>query len=195
MMKTDEALALVRNPWGRPEAEVREAQFVICDRLEAAEELAVHRSKSIDELLHLKGEVESQLRSHKAALEGLQAERDALAFERDRLEAAERERDEYQRQYLTEQEQRQNMQHEVNRIEAERNALAAHVEAGSRLATIHDYWEWRKQAPETSLARLIVEKQAEALDAMSDEFEVHERARMVLHWRANELRRQAEGQP
>lgn len=87
----------------------------------------------------------------------------------------------------------------------ERDTLAAHLEeakstigewrsgAFGDTAAAMNLEAWRASCPETSLVRRDLLKQAEVPDEASNEFEVHERARMVLHWKAQKIRQQAEG--
>lgn len=86
---------------------------------------------------------------------------------------------------------------EIARLHKCCDTLAAHVErlkvAFDKATTWEDVREIFESAPTTtSLARLISEKQAEVLEEASYEFEVHERARQVLQWKAHIIRRQAE---
>ena len=46
--------------------------------------------------------------------------------------------------------------------------------------------------PDASLTRRDLLKQAEALEDAADEFEVHERARQCLKWKAEKLRQRAQ---
>ena len=93
----------------------------------------------------------------------------------------------------------------VAELEQERDQLAAHVERITAAWSsgieeqelFSDAWIDRMgdamaADPTTSLTRRDLLNQAEALRETADEFEIHERARQVLSWKADKLTQQAE---
>ncbi len=107
------------------------------------------------------------------------------------------ERDEYKRAYLSEQDMRMVMQGEVNRVEDEHDALAAHVERLrgiiENITTPGFASEALRNAPATSLARRDAQKQAEELERLFIEGQTGPNWIAEIPARIRELRRQAAG--
>jgi len=98
----------------------------------------------------------------------------------------------------------------VAELEQERDQLAAHVEVlrselKRSISFLHCHFPSTDKdavhasakqllalSPTTSLTRRDLLNQAEALRETADEFEIHERARQVLSWKADKLTQQAE---
>lgn len=92
------------------------------------------------------------------------------------------------------------------KMEEERDSLAAQAQAfrekSQELHIRYPLSPWIQQhyesvmntKPEKVLACRDANKKAEALEDAADEFEVHERARQCLKWKASKLRQQAEAQ-
>jgi phage shock protein A len=121
-------------------------------------------------------ELKSELRSHKAAIAGLQAERDALSAHVERLSA-----------WI-----KKHAWHADTCDILDLDDEGRHQDCSCGLDVIND------KPPTTSLARLIAEKQAEALDDAAEAFEIegrHIAAAQALRCSGAELRRQANGEP
>ena len=81
-------------------------------------------------------------------------------------------------------------------VEAAKDNVSAHISLGmaniSKPVFIRRMVDWHDSTPAASLARRDLIKQAEVLRETADEFEIHERARQVLSWKADKLTQQAE---
>lgn len=78
-MTRDEAMHIVRNPWGYPGAKVREARLLVCDLLEAAERKVTDLEGRLEaaekRFIDVRRELDTEMENHRKTFKRLSKEK------------------------------------------------------------------------------------------------------------------------